>query len=85
MITLRSFLICVYILVCACTNTFSQASLKDLDYWTRELSKKGMPIDSGYLKLQDYLTAWEILQQRSVSLNRCRRKTSLRVRMLTPD
>ncbi|MBL7698485.1 MAG: hypothetical protein JNK79_10010 [Chitinophagaceae bacterium] len=55
MITPKSFFICGYILLCACTTAFSQASLKDLDYWTRELSKKGMPIDSGYLKLEDYL------------------------------
>jgi DNA-binding CsgD family transcriptional regulator len=50
-----SLFICGYILLCACTSAFSQASLKDLDYWTRELSQKGKAIDSGYLKLQDYL------------------------------
>jgi DNA-binding CsgD family transcriptional regulator len=55
MLTPRSVFICGFILLCAYTSTFSQASLKDLDYWTRELSKKGMPIDSGYLKLEDYL------------------------------
>lgn len=52
MLTLRPIFIFGYILLCACTSAFSQADLKDLDYWTRELSQKGQAIDSGYLKLQ---------------------------------
>jgi len=55
MITPRSLLICGYILLCAYSSAFSQASLKDLNYWTRELSQKSQAIDSGYLKLKEYL------------------------------
>jgi hypothetical protein len=52
------------------TVAFCQAKIRDYEYWTTQLSKKGAPIDPGYTEIVDLLNlspdssaTFEFLQQ----------------------